>query len=99
RQFLLSKGEIMWNKPLRNFSVAGVLALLVAAMANAWSPDLAHDSATHALRSQVQELSQRLVREHVLELPEDAGVWHTIVVYPDRTPSDPASRRLAAALA
>lgn len=89
----------MWNKPLRNFSVAGVLVLLIAAIANAWSPDTTIESETHVLRSQVHALSQRLVREQVIDLPEDAGVWHTIVVYPDRTPSDPASRRLAAALA
>jgi hypothetical protein len=88
----------MWNKPLRNFSAGGVLALLAVAIANAFgsapqSPSLVEPRLTAEARA------PELLRERVIDLPEDAGVWHTIVVYPSREPSDAASRRLAAALA
>jgi hypothetical protein len=88
----------MWNLPLRNFSAAGVAALLLAAL---WSsatqpvatPDLPPDITPEPA------LAEPTLSERVLELPEDAGVWHTTIVYPQRNPSDAASRRLAAALA
>lgn len=92
----------MWNKPLRNFCVAGVTALLAVTISHAWSPasrDVNVIAAHDALAERVEQLSTQLIRERVVDLPEDAGVWHTIVVYPDRSPSDAASRRLAAALA
>lgn len=88
----------MWNLSLRNFSAAGVLVLLVAAVASAWNT--AEDGSTPTmLQTQMHQLARQVYRERVLALPEDAGVWHTTVVYPDKHPSDAPSRRLAAALA
>jgi hypothetical protein len=90
----------MWNKPLRNFSFCGVLALLAVAAANAARFDEPRPTSQDTqLAQEVRALSAELLRERVIDLPEDAGVWHTIVVYPDRERSDTASRRLAAALA
>jgi hypothetical protein len=87
------------NKALRNFSFCGVLAMLAAAVANASRGALDEHPSQRQLAAQVQMLSAELLRERVIDLPEDAGVWHTIVVYPDRERTDAASRRLAAALA
>ncbi|HTN73745.1 MAG TPA: hypothetical protein VL096_00810 [Pirellulaceae bacterium] len=78
----------MWNQSLRNFSATGVLVLLVLALTTPWL-----EPATVEVKP-----AAPLYRERVLQLPEDAGVWHTTVVYPEKTPSDAASRRLAAAL-
>lgn len=92
----------MWNKPLRNFCVAGVIALLIMSGMSAWRPDAADQAnaaSVTSLEARVSELSSKVLREQVIDLPEDAGVWHTIVVYPSATPSDVASRRLASALA
>lgn len=84
----------MWNLPLRNFSAAGVAALLLAAIWSSATPPAAKLNVEPELPTAEPTLSER-----VLELPEDAGVWHTTIVYPQRNPSDAASRRLAAALA
>jgi hypothetical protein len=46
----------------------------------------------------VQESRGTYIREHVIELPEDGGVWWTIAIHGDRNLSDPESRRLAANL-
>ncbi len=88
----------MWNRSLQNISAAGVLMLLIALAINA-----GHIEETPSLSppttASPTTLSPPVYRERVLTLPEDAGVWHTTVVYPEKNPSDGASRRLAAALA
>lgn len=86
----------MWNRSLRNFSAAGVIVLLIAAVLNsAAAPVLMQAASGTAQPPPDQPL---VYEERVLDLPEDAGVWHTTIVYPEKHPSDVASRRLAAAL-
>lgn len=86
----------MWNRSLRNFSAAGVIVLLVAAVMNGGVAPALVQGISNA--SPPSSGHQPIYQERVLDLPEDAGVWHTTIVYPEHAPSDAASRRLAAAL-
>jgi hypothetical protein len=47
----------------------------------------------------VNKTAETLHRERVTELPEDAGLWHTVLVYESDPPADPGSRRLKAMFA
>jgi hypothetical protein len=89
----------MWNLPLRNFSAAGVALLLLAAVCQPLNhePAVREEAAPGAPVVKVDQPDAPLA-ERILQLPEDAGVWHTTIVYPQHSPSDAASRRLSAAL-
>jgi hypothetical protein len=57
------------------------------------------DGAVEVVSRDVGSRDMGPVRDRVIELPEDGGVWHTILIYPDRNLSDAASRTLSANMA
>jgi hypothetical protein len=91
-----------------NFAAAGVLVALAFIGLAIWASAQPQPDPNADLRQQVVALTSAVnelktpplvMKEKVVDLPEDGQRWYTVVIYRDKRLTEPADRHLAAMLA